>query len=211
MTNSNVRKPAVQTLDAASVHKLQFFDDFLSLEGLTHDNVATMLSITRPTVSHWFKTDDTKLSFVQGIVESLGYSFSISLEKDTDSRDRVDVIDLLPDGITPKRLSFLAFALKRYGIGKYDLAEKLNVNYTTIRYWFSTDDISFSWLHRIAEVLDLSIRITITKDITRMKEEPRIAALPVVPSGKKKAAPAAGPKPRRFYSVSISRETTVEL
>lgn len=193
-----------------SIRKLQFFDDFLSLEGLTHDNVASMLSVTRPTVSHWFLVDDTRLSIVQGVIESLGYTFSLSLEKDTDSRDRVDVIDLLPEGITPKRLSFLAFALKRYGIGKYELAEKLNVNYTTIRYWFSTDDISFSWLHRVAEVLDLSIRITITKNLVMLKDSQKAAALPVVPVGKNKGA-VAEQKSKRYYTVSISRINKNEL
>ena len=42
-----------------------------------------------------------------------------------------------------------------------DLAEKLGLNYTGVNRWFKVDDISISYIFKIAELYDLKVKTTI--------------------------------------------------
>ena len=65
----------------------------------------------------------------------------------------------LPQGVD--RLAFLRIALKKYGITRKGLAEKLGLNYTGVNRWFRVDDISISYIFKIAELYDLKVKTTI--------------------------------------------------
>lgn len=176
MANTKKNKPASVKSQDNGFRKLKFFEDFLALNGISYEEAAARISISRPTLSHWFAVDDTRLSLVQDVVKSAGYDFKIYMTKEEGRQDvpeKVDIEDIISlpsENVIPKRLSFLSFALKRYGIPKVELAERLGINYTTVRYWFQTDDITFGRLFDCAKVCGLSIRFEITKQIEQKKK-----------------------------------------
>ncbi len=65
----------------------------------------------------------------------------------------------LPQGTD--RLAFLRIALKKYGISRKDLAEKLGLNYTGVNRWFHVDDIAISYIFDIAELYGLKVKTII--------------------------------------------------
>ena len=46
-------------------------------------------------------------------------------------------------------------------VSRKDVAEKLGLNYTGVNRWFKVDDISISYIFKIAELYDLKVRTTI--------------------------------------------------
>lgn len=183
---------------AGNVKKMQFFNDFLALSGVTLEEAANMVSLTRSSIYHWMSSDNAKLSLVQDCMDGFGYKLEVFLTREDDeARGKVPVsiedFIVIPGSVfKPKRLSFLTLALKRYDIGKTELAQKLGSNYTTIRYYFQTDDICIDKLFEIAEACGFSILFSIKKKTVVDKEEP---------TGKN----------RRYVTCRIEQETVTEF
>ena len=59
------------------------------------------------------------------------------------------------------RLAFLRVAMGQYGIQRKDIAEKLGLNYTGVNRWFKVDDISISYIYRIAELYGLDVKVNL--------------------------------------------------
>lgn len=181
-----------------TVKRLKFFTDFLSAENLSLEDAATIIGMTRPSVSHWISVDDARLDLIQDIIEACDYEFEIFLsrdEKEVDGSKRISIDDFVTldkKEYRPKRLSFLTLALLRYDIGKTELARSLGLGYTSVRYWFSSDTILLSNLFAICEAWNLSIRISMRKK--SVQENP-------APTGKQK----------RLYTVQIQKETVMNL
>ena len=149
--------------------RLKFFTDFLAMEDLTLDEVANIIGMTRPAISHWLSSDDARLDQIQQVVEARGYELEIFLTRDgaeADGRKRISIDDFITldkAAYRPKRLSFLTLALKRYNLTKTELAESCGLTYSSARHWFMSDTITMSRLFQICEVANFSIRISITK------------------------------------------------
>lgn len=142
--------------------KLEFFKRFLTTTGTTYDDVARIVGITNVSVSRWFTIDDIKLSHMIKVVESLGYSFDISLRKEPNATDPpVEKLGRMAKQYEEDHLRFLCVAMSRYGITMADIARELRVYYTTIRHMFEVNDILFSRLIEIAEAFDLYIILDI--------------------------------------------------
>lgn len=181
-----------------TVRKMKFFTDFLSADNLSLEEAANIIGMTRPSISHWISVDDARLDLVQDIIEARGYEFEIFLsreDEEVDGSKRIsidDFITLNKDEYRPKRLSFLTLALKRYDIGKTELAKSLGIGYTCVRYWFSSDTILLSNLFAVCEAWNLSIRISLRKKSVQEN-------------------PASADKQKRMYTVQIQKETVINL
>lgn len=61
-----------------------------------------------------------------------------------------------------KRLAFLRVAFALYDIKRTTVAEDLGLNITGVNRWFRVDDMSISYIFKIAELYGLKVRITAT-------------------------------------------------
>ena len=59
------------------------------------------------------------------------------------------------------RLAFLRVAMKKYGITRKDLADRLGLNYTGVNRWFFIDDMAISYIFKIAELYGLKVKTSI--------------------------------------------------
>lgn len=82
----------------SSVKRLKFFTDFLALEDLSLDDVANIIGMTRPSISHWIAVDDARLDLIQDIIEACGYDFEVFLSRDNEEVDgskRISIDDFI--------------------------------------------------------------------------------------------------------------------
>ena len=49
-----------------------------------------------------------------------------------------------------------------YGIERKKLAEQLGISYNGVNRWFKVDDISISYIFKIATLYDLKVKVTAT-------------------------------------------------
>ena len=70
-------------------------------------------------------------------------------------------MNFISGGFCGKSSGNVRIALKKYGISRKDLAEKLGLNYTGVNRWFHVDDIAISYIFDIAEIYDLKVKTTI--------------------------------------------------
>lgn len=170
--------------------RLQFLTDFISAVHIEYNEIADFLGISRVAVSHWFAVDDIKLSQAFDIIEHFGYSLHLTMSRDIDAPEaqpadiEPDEVMVFPDGrYRLKRMSFLSFALRECGVTKKELATRMNLNYSSLRWMFNTDSMMISRLFQAAEALDCSVRFGI---------------------GPKGSAVSAGNGPDRHYIISIN-------
>lgn len=195
---SKARKVSEIRDDQQPFRRLKFFTDFLSTENLTLEDAANIIGMTRPSISHWINVDDARLDLIQEIIEARGYEFEIFLSREgeeVDGSKRISIDDFITldkNEYRPKRLSFLTLALRRYDIGKAELARSLGLGYTAIRYWFSSDSILMSNLFSICEAWNLSIRISMRKKTVQEN-------------------PVSADRQKRLYSVLIQKETVMNF
>jgi hypothetical protein len=151
--------------------RLQFLLDFMNVAGLNPVDVARILKTSVPTVRHWLKenVDDTKLSYVYRIAAYTGFKFDLLLTRSGKEGTGAipvnidDYIQLPGEQYRPKTMSFLTLALRRYGLTKKDVAEATGLSYSSIAYFFSSDDISISRILDIANSMDFCIRYSFTR------------------------------------------------
>ena len=144
-----------------STKRLQFLSSLLDMKGVSKHELARMMDVSPQNIFTYFKRDDMKLSYAQEIASRLGYDLSFRLERGEDRPGDVlvDIESLVGrDGLT--RLAFLRAAMGMYGIRRKDLAEQLGLNYTGVNRWFKVDDISVSYVWRIAELYGLKVKIS---------------------------------------------------
>lgn len=145
-----------------NVVHLKFLVDFMDAAGLTMTDLSAKMGIVRQTVYHWLVNDDMKLSLVHRLFDSCGYEIVFSyLKEDTPEHIpvTVDMTVLPPDN--PKRLAFMDTALKRCGLDRVALAERLHIGKSTVYHWFRTDDCFISYIYKVAELTGLRLAIRI--------------------------------------------------
>ena len=113
----------------------------------------------------YLKRDDMRLSTALEIADKLGYTLAFSLEKDGASTSNV-IVDIEPlvgvHGL--KRLAFLRVAMGLYGIERKKLAGQLGISYNGINRWFKVDDISISYIFKIAALYGLKVKVTANRN-----------------------------------------------
>ena len=142
---------------------LQFLHSLLETTGVSKAGLAGMMGCSTQNLFTYFKRDDMRLSQAQEIASLLGYTLSFSLEKEGNSTSKV-VLEIEPlvgsGGL--KRLAFLRIAMGLYGIERKNMAEQLGISYNGVNRWFKVDDISISYIFKIAALYDLKVKVKVT-------------------------------------------------
>ena len=141
---------------------LRFLVDFMKAAGVSTNQVAQLMGVSRQAVHHWFVKDDMKVSQIQRLFELCGYKIVFALEKEEAADTlpvRVTMSVINPSG--PQRLAFLKNALDRYDVSRESLAARLNVGKTTLYNWFKSDDCFLSYVYAIALAEDMKLDIRI--------------------------------------------------
>ena len=142
---------------------LQFLHTLLDTTGVTKAGLARMMGCSTQNIFTFFQRDDMRLSYAQEIVGRLGYILAFSLEREGMSTGNV-IVDIGPlvgaGGL--KRLAFLRVAMSLYGIKRADVAEKLGITLSGVNRWFKVDDISVSYIFKIAALYDLKVKVSVT-------------------------------------------------
>lgn len=136
--------------------------DFMKAAGVSTNQVAQLMGVSRQAVHHWFVKDDMKVSQIQRLFELCGYKIVFALEKEEARNNlpvRVTMSVVNPSG--PQRLAFLKNALDRYDVSRESLAARLNVGKTTLYNWFKSDDCFLSYVYAIAMAEDMKLDIRI--------------------------------------------------
>ena len=140
---------------------LQFLHSLLEVTGVSKAGLASMMGCSTQNLFTYLKRDDMRLSLAQEIAHKLGYTLGFSLEKDGASTSNV-IVDIEPlvgaQGL--KRLAFLRVAMGLYGIERKKLADQLEISYNGVNRWFKVDDISISYIFKIAALYDLKVKVT---------------------------------------------------
>lgn len=144
---------------------LLFLLEFMKKMDLSVADISSMVKLTYSAVVRWFLVDDTNLSKVITIAEKVGCDFQISyIVPDVPIEKTRLVIDkalwkLGAQHIVDHRLSFLQLAMHQAGITNQQLAQKLNISRNSFQRWISMDDISFSRIYQIADVMGWTVNI----------------------------------------------------
>ncbi len=141
--------------------RLQFLESLLIATGTSKSGLATLMGVSAQNIFTYFKRDDMKISYAQEIASRLGYELVFRLEKAGESVASSASIDLenLIGGNGISRLAFLRVAMGQYGIERKKLAEQLGIGYGGLSRWFKVDDISISYIFKIAELYGLTFKV----------------------------------------------------
>lgn len=147
------------------VSNLKFLADFFKKTGLSTENAAEKVGITRQAVYYWFATDDAKISTIMNFIDKCGYTIDFSIVREDMLRGnawvKIDVDPKEEQNIHEGRLAFLDRAMKQNGLSKKTLARKIGLGESAIFYWFTKDDCMISHVYRIAEAEGLQVKIHI--------------------------------------------------
>ena len=142
---------------------MQFLHSLLETTGVSKAGLAGMMGCSTQNLFTYFKRDDMRLSTALEIASLLGYTLSFSLEKEGASTSNVIVaIEPLVGAYGLKRLAFLRIAMGLYGIERKKLADDLGISYNGVNRWFKVDDISISYIFKIAALYGLKVKVTAT-------------------------------------------------
>lgn len=104
-----------------------------------------------------------KMSQAEAMASKLGYEliFTLNGKKRKQRADKLvmELEGIVGDDAKLQRLAFLQIAMKLNGIERKVLAQQLGLNYTGVNRWFKVDDISISYLFRIAELYNLKVDV----------------------------------------------------
>ena len=147
---------------------LQFLHSLLETTGVSKAALADMMGCSAQNLFTYFKRDDMRLSTALEIANKLGYTLAFSMEKDGASTSNV-IVDIEPlvgaHGL--KRLAFLRVAMGLYGIERKKLAQQLDISYNGVNRWFKVDDISISYIFKIATLYGLKVKVTANRSKKR--------------------------------------------
>lgn len=148
--------------------RLQFLQTLLDHKKVSKPELAHMLGVSPQNIFAYFKRDDMRLSNATQIAEKLGFGLTFRMvpQKRKAAHAIIEVESLLSEeagSAKLSRLAFLSLALSANGIDKKDLAEKIGLAYTGVQRWFKVDDISISYLFRIAELYNFKLNIKAEK------------------------------------------------
>lgn len=143
--------------------RLQFLLDMLTETGVSKRELARRMEMSYQNMFVYFQRDDMKMSQAEVMASKLGYELNFSLNG-SERKQKTDKLVMELEGIVGEdaklqRLAFLQIAMKLNGIERKKLAQQLELNYTGVNRWFKVDDISISYLYKIAELYNLNLVI----------------------------------------------------
>lgn len=143
--------------------RLQFLLDMLTATGVSKRELARRMEMSYQNMFVYFQRDDMKMSQAEVMASKLGYELNFSLNG-SKRKQKTDKLVMELEGIVGEdaklqRLAFLQIAMKLNGIERKKLAQQLELNYTGVNRWFKVDDISISYLYKIAELYNLNLVI----------------------------------------------------
>lgn len=143
--------------------RLQFLLDMLTETGVSKRELARRMGMSYQNMFVYFQRDDMKMSQAEAIASKLGYEliFTLNGKKRKQRADKLvmELEGIVGDDAKLQRLAFLQIAMKLNGIERKVLAQQLGLNYTGVNRWFKVDDISISYLFRIAELYNLKVDV----------------------------------------------------
>lgn len=143
--------------------RLQFLLDMLTEAGVSKRELAHRMEMSYQNLFVYFQRDDMKMSQAEAMALKLGYelTFSLNGSKTKQKTDKLvmNLEEIVGRDAQLQRLAFLQIAMKLNGIERKTLAQQLGLNYTGVNRWFKVDDISISYLFRIAELYNLKVTI----------------------------------------------------
>lgn len=143
--------------------RLQFLLDMLTETGVSKRELARRMGMSYQNMFVYFQRDDMKMSQAEAMASKLGYEliFTLNGKKRKQRADKLvmELEGIVGDDAKLQRLAFLQIAMKLNGIERKVLAQQLGLNYTGVNRWFKVDDISISYLFRIAELYNLKVDV----------------------------------------------------
>ena len=143
--------------------RLQFLLDMLKETGVSKRELARRMEMSYQNMFVYFQRDDMKMSQAEAMASKLGYEliFTLNGKKRKQRADKLvmELEGIVGDDAKLQRLAFLQIAMKLNGIERKVLAQQLGLNYTGVNRWFKVDDISISYLFRIAELYNLKVDV----------------------------------------------------
>lgn len=145
-----------------NVNYLKFLTDFMDEMNLTTTSAAKVVGISRQSIYYWLTKDDAKISSINKFFEAFGYEIIFDLEKKRKASTADITIEIKREiSKGEKNLTFLDEGLKRYKVNRAELLKKLQLSATTLCYWMNSDDIFISYVYKIAEASDLTVKVMI--------------------------------------------------
>lgn len=165
----------LKTPNELSYKRLGFFQDFIAAAKINYETVAAQCGLCRPTIYHWLRRDDTKLSYVTSVIEACGYSLTILMTRNNFESPMIIGIKNITQNCKGKYelkpLTFIDAALEQCHISKAELADMLNMSAMGVKTWWVNQDIMISRVYQIAEALNCSIKFHIeTKNDNTLQE-----------------------------------------
>lgn len=162
--------------------RIQFFKYFILSHNLSQKDVANILGITPPAIAASFASDDIKFSYIKKIVNYLGYEINIWLTKEnSEIEDSCSRPEISPCYMASQRrlenLSFLYYAMNRYGFSAISLAKACGMSQGALYYSFREDDIMFATIYDIAKAMECSIVISIEQKEPQLSTEQALQKL----------------------------------
>ena len=146
-----------------------FLRDLISASGVSIVELSKRINVTTASISHWFASDDIRISKLCLVVESLGYDLQMVIDKKPfklKNREPAYFSIKQLEELSLKKLHVLKSALKDSGFTKNVLAEKIGVTKEAITYWYAADDITIRRLIACAEAMDKDLYIKFVKNKT---------------------------------------------
>ena len=147
--------------------RLEFLRDLLHANGISFNEVARRLGVTRAAVDRWFKKDDIRLSTMKRICECCNYTFNLHLCRSAYVLDDpAPLIKRCAGKFERGHLLFLCEAMSRERITIRAIADRLGLSHTGVESWFKSNDMALSRVESVAVAFGLSVRIELMpKDI----------------------------------------------
>lgn len=148
--------------EATTEPNLKFLSEFMTLCGDCASDIARATGLTRGGVSHWFQSDDCRLSYCEQYINLKGYELEIELKKMRPQGNGSVSINIEKkaddlDDSSCRRLLFLLSAMAKNGLTKVQIANDLGLKYNTVRHWFVVDDIYVSHIFNIARLYGFQV------------------------------------------------------
>ncbi len=149
--------------------RLVFLKAFIGSMGLNTKSLAPIIGKTGAAIGSWFLKDDVSLTNILNIFEKLPlapgherhkYRFTVNFRLKED-KSLVDYSEYVGQDGKPSPLMFLWGAIRRSGLTKKEVADRMGVPYSKLRWWKESEDVNISELYALAAALNASLLFVI--------------------------------------------------
>ena len=158
----------------AKLENLEFLRAFMVGHGLSIEEVAGQVGVTRQALYSWFRCDDAKISAIENLFDVLGFRVSFGIK--TSARHGKALVIEDPKGYVPtsaaednsvqsrcKRLAFMNKAMKARSLSQGRVAEAVGRTNVAVFSWFKQDDCLVSYAYKVAELCEAELVVGIER------------------------------------------------